>query len=382
MFCEKCGAQLNNSERFCYRCGAKISAQAENIQAVRKPKRIGPIILGASLLIFVLAGVILLFLVFGNKGKRYEDQIALAERYINELDYDKAIAAYQEAIGIDSERPEAYIGLAKVYEETEDHEAAIDILEKGYKKTRDRTVKRKLDKARNTIAKADAEKEVTPTVSPTPTFVPTSTPTPTEPGEEPCEEEPTVGDSSQEDLVQASAMLDATAKKKYREAIERELEGVQTDVYSFAFIYLDGDDIPEIAMFCEWWSSVFWYDGDVVEIAGGTPVTSIYYSPYTGKLLYDNSAEGTKVRSIIVNKDGKDTLPTLSRYDSVVKGDMVFEAIEDGNEFKVNGKKVPYDECTRQIGMEKQNMIYLRADYDEAFAGRTIPKEEFMKYLE
>ena len=388
MFCEKCGAQLNSNERFCYRCGAKIPGQAENIQAVRKPKRIGLIILGVSLLVFVLAGMILLFLVFGNKGKRYEDQIALAERYLNELEYDKAIEAYKEAISIDPERSEAYIGLAKLYEETGDYEAAVDILEEGYEETEDRTVKRKLEKARNTVAKADTEKEVTPTAAPIPTSAPKSTPTPTEAEEEPYEEDdPTEGDPSSDEFALASAKLDATAKKKYREAIEKELEGGESYEYSFYFIYLDEDDIPEIAMFYIWTASVFWYDGDTVEIACGSPVSSLYYIPYTGRIHYEENAAECIDKTIIVNKNGKDTIPGSGRNGDGMRGDKVFEAIASGENYTVNGKKVSCDEWVRQINLERWDMIHLRADeaqayIDQSFSGKTLSKEEFLRYLE
>ena len=72
--------------------------------------------------------------------------IELADRYLDELDYDRAIAAYKEAIKIDPGQVDAYLGLAQAYEESGDIEAAIRILEDGYKETESKRIKKRLEK--------------------------------------------------------------------------------------------------------------------------------------------------------------------------------------------------------------------------------------------
>ena len=59
----------------------------------------------------------------------------LAERYLSELDYDKAIAAYNMALDIDPKSVEAYLGLADAYVGRGEYEEALQVLEKGHRET-------------------------------------------------------------------------------------------------------------------------------------------------------------------------------------------------------------------------------------------------------
>ena len=60
-----------------------------------------------------------------------------AQKYLVELDYDRAIAEFEAAIQIDPMNVDAYIGLAKVYEAQGDVDKVIGVLEDGYEKTGD-----------------------------------------------------------------------------------------------------------------------------------------------------------------------------------------------------------------------------------------------------
>lgn len=91
--------------------------------------------------VIVAAGILLLLAaVFGIAAvsyrvvarKQYEEQVSLGERYLEELDYEAAIAAFEEAIRIDPKREEAYLGLAEIYIVQGDYEEAEKILDDAY----------------------------------------------------------------------------------------------------------------------------------------------------------------------------------------------------------------------------------------------------------
>lgn len=59
----------------------------------------------------------------------------MAQRYLDELQYEQAIAEYEAAISIDPKNKDAYLGLAEVYVTMGDIEKALEVLEEGYEKT-------------------------------------------------------------------------------------------------------------------------------------------------------------------------------------------------------------------------------------------------------
>ena len=89
----------------------------------------------AALVVLVIGLVIWIVIPSGKKQTTHDEQIALAERYLEELDYDKAIAAYKKAMEIDPDRPEAYKGIVDVYlakaDAAGDDERALKILDEA-----------------------------------------------------------------------------------------------------------------------------------------------------------------------------------------------------------------------------------------------------------
>ena len=107
-----------------------------------KKKSIIPIIIAMVLIIvFVLA-----FLVVrpGSPSRRIAQHMKLAERYLSELDYEKAIAEYQAVITIDSKNVDAYLGLADAYIGQGKYEDAMAILAEGYREIGDERLSDKL----------------------------------------------------------------------------------------------------------------------------------------------------------------------------------------------------------------------------------------------
>ena len=181
MFCSKCGAQLDDEARFCSKCGAPVTAvdavpvgnpavsltkpnhadeeavsldnpnHANEVEdSPAKPnhavetavltdsvkKKVGllkflPIFIAAAVVVIIAIIAIVGLTALGSPKLRYNHQLSLGARYLEELDYEKAIAAYKAAIDIDPKNPEGYKALAELYMEMDDYEAALAILNVG-----------------------------------------------------------------------------------------------------------------------------------------------------------------------------------------------------------------------------------------------------------
>lgn len=86
------------------------------------------------LLLFAIAGVIsfILFLLFMNSDEqRIKRQLSLGEKYLDEMDYENAILAYNMAIAIDPNSAESYVGLAEAYAGIEDYDKSLDTIKAG-----------------------------------------------------------------------------------------------------------------------------------------------------------------------------------------------------------------------------------------------------------
>ena len=101
----------------------------------KKNSRKGSVIAIAAVAVLLIAVGVLSFVMSDSPAKKYEEQLKLAQRYLDELDYDKAIAAYRAAIEIDPKGEDAYLGLAEAYVENGDLQAAVDILKEGLENT-------------------------------------------------------------------------------------------------------------------------------------------------------------------------------------------------------------------------------------------------------
>ncbi len=160
MFCEKCGTEYEEGARFCRVCGnARVKTEENAVQdqvpgqlqkevplsmkedvpvsmreEVRKKYPVWLFAVLFLLLALSIGGIIWGVMSLASPEKKYEEQLELAQRYLDELDYDRAIAAYRSAIEILPERADAYLGLASVYEELEDYENMFQVLEEGLKK--------------------------------------------------------------------------------------------------------------------------------------------------------------------------------------------------------------------------------------------------------
>ncbi len=99
---------------------------------VAKKKNRKTLVVGIIAIIVIFALAVVFISVSGSKDRKLKETLHLAEQYLNELDYEKAIAAYEDAINIDPKCIDAYIGIADIYvamsdeaESNSDYENAI-----------------------------------------------------------------------------------------------------------------------------------------------------------------------------------------------------------------------------------------------------------------
>ena len=133
MNCSHCGADAPDTAKFCTRCGQPLAPPSPPPQ---RPSPLRPLAIVLAVLIVALGVVIALILAQRGGGARsYDECMALAARYLEELDYEQAEALYLEAIQLDPSQVAAYRELAQMYIDQGREEEALSLLEQGLAQT-------------------------------------------------------------------------------------------------------------------------------------------------------------------------------------------------------------------------------------------------------
>lgn len=143
MYCGNCGTKNEEGAKFCENCGAKLEdtleqqpapateEMQESVPETKKGKKGKKKwwILSAILLLLIAILLAVIPAVKKVKDKKaYEGYIASGQRYLEELDYEKAEECYLKAIKIDPKQLDPYVELADIYIAQEEYEKAKDIL--------------------------------------------------------------------------------------------------------------------------------------------------------------------------------------------------------------------------------------------------------------
>ena len=72
------------------------------------------------------------------------EMLSTAQKYLVEMDYERAIAEFNKVIELDPMNADAYLGLAEAYEKSGDIDKAVETLEKGFELTGDERLKARL----------------------------------------------------------------------------------------------------------------------------------------------------------------------------------------------------------------------------------------------
>ena len=158
MFCEKCGNQMPDTAAFCEKCGEPTgvadTAKADSTAAVVKDRHKKIITVAAVLLAVATAAIIGTVAIQATPANRVKRQLRLAQKYLNELNYEQAVLAYQEAISIDPKCEQAYFAIADICIKTNEEDKAVAILEQAQANMQTDALTARLDEVRKQAAAA------------------------------------------------------------------------------------------------------------------------------------------------------------------------------------------------------------------------------------
>ena len=155
---------------------------SEETKVVTKKLNKNVIILAVALIAIVLLAVLATVASSSANANKLEEQLDLGDKYLSELNYEQAIAAYLAVIEIDPKNVDAYLGLADAYFAMGEAEKAIEVLENALDELSGEAaeiIKDKLEEIRKAKEVAEVTPAVESTVASTPTPEPTATSTPT-----------------------------------------------------------------------------------------------------------------------------------------------------------------------------------------------------------
>ncbi len=127
MFCNNCGNQIPDDSKFCEFCGGVVASAPKKANAVK-------IVIPIVAAFVCIAAVVFVFL-FNTSQAKANRELKKANMYLDEMEYEMAIASYKKVIALDPKNEEAYYGIASVYEAQGEYTEAIDVLIEGYQET-------------------------------------------------------------------------------------------------------------------------------------------------------------------------------------------------------------------------------------------------------
>ena len=109
------------------------------------------------LLLVALAAVGVLLVGKHRKSSGYEEQLALGNKYLEELDYENAQLCFEKAIEIDEKRSAAYVSLSVVYVRQNRYEEAMQLLDKAQEAVGSQEARNKLQSQREQVQQEEAD---------------------------------------------------------------------------------------------------------------------------------------------------------------------------------------------------------------------------------
>lgn len=125
----------------------------QNLTTTKKKKWLLPAIIA----IIVVVATILAITIYNLPANRRDRQLALAEKYMSELNYEAAILAYKAAIEIDPKCEDAYIELLDLYIVTEAYNKAEEVIAQAENNLDDEIILAMREKTNTLLASADTE---------------------------------------------------------------------------------------------------------------------------------------------------------------------------------------------------------------------------------
>ena len=119
------------------------------------------------LLILALAGCGIFYaLKYYSPEAKTGRLIAQGNEFISEKEYDMAVDTFRASLELTPDSVEAYKGLVKVYEKTDDVDALMDVLEEAYKATKDKWFSKKLKSIEDELSSQEDTSDLPSETSP------------------------------------------------------------------------------------------------------------------------------------------------------------------------------------------------------------------------
>lgn len=172
-YCKNCRSQLNETNKFCPKCGAPVVYKETHVAeptyspfievpvTKKTTKGIKPLWAIVGVVVVILIVVFLFFKGDVDESAvaditetdtlretvvlTWQEQYDLGMKYLSKGNYEEAVIAFTAAIELEPKKADAYIGLADTYIAMDDIEAAIEILHEGFNITGDTAVSDKLE---------------------------------------------------------------------------------------------------------------------------------------------------------------------------------------------------------------------------------------------
>ena len=279
----------------------------------RQSERILSIVIIALAILVVIAVAAGAIILVGGSGRKLKKQLSVANSYMDDEEYKKAVAEFKKAIEIDEKCVEAYMGIAEAYTElaeeaddTEDavgyYEKAIKYLKKGYKATDNDDFNDEIESIEKKIDK----------ITPKPAAA------------APAVEAPAV----EEAAPAAEAVAEAPAAEYDGGWIDKYIDFVNENreyFLNYTFIYVNDDSIPELVA-----STEFEAGGCLIATYGNGEIDVLQ----TARLNYEYES----YRNVLNNCDGHmgyyyDYLYTITdgKWVEIAAGEYGDEPVYDGN---------------------------------------------------
>lgn len=145
--------------------GVREDKRIEEHKIMKKNKK--PMVIIGIVLVLCLIAAGIFALTANSAERRLANQLELGRKYLEEMNYEQAIVAFEAAIAIDPKCEEAYLALAEtyvaqgtgdsgvylpgadIYVSQDNIEKAIKVLEEGYSQTGSETILAKLEELRD-----------------------------------------------------------------------------------------------------------------------------------------------------------------------------------------------------------------------------------------
>lgn len=123
----------------------KTAKTNENVVVQDKSRRKALVFAAIGIVLVLLAAIIAGVIVLGGSDRKLQKQLDLGAKYLEEMDYEQALVAFNAALEIEPKNVDAYLGIVEVYIRTNEFETALEYAREGYEVIGDERLKEKID---------------------------------------------------------------------------------------------------------------------------------------------------------------------------------------------------------------------------------------------